>query len=83
MTPLDVDERMKRDSFYVWFIPLLWCGFTIVSYFHPGDEYGLFAFGSMAGAWLFFFCRFDSLGQSEHLRHNNSINRGRPREPLD
>lgn len=54
---------MKRDYFYVWFIPLLWCGFTVVSYFHPGDEYGLFAIGSMAGAWLFFFCRFDSLGQ--------------------
>jgi hypothetical protein len=59
----DADEEMKRDLFYVWFIPLLWCGFTIVSYFHPGDEYGLFACGSMAGAWLFFFCRFDSLGQ--------------------
>ncbi len=44
---------MKRDLFYVWFLPLLWCGFTIVSYFHPGDENALFFLGSIAGTWGF------------------------------
>jgi hypothetical protein len=33
----NLGEEMKRDLFYIWFIPLLWCGFTVVSYFHPGD----------------------------------------------
>ena len=49
---------MKRDLFYIWFIPLLWCGFTIVSYFHPGDEHALFVLGSIAGTWLFFLIEF-------------------------
>jgi len=44
---------MKRDLFYVWFLPLLWCGFTTVSYFHPGDENALFFLGSIAGTWGF------------------------------
>ena len=44
---------MKRDYFYVWVIPLLWCGFTIVSSFHTGDEHGLFILGSIAGTWPF------------------------------
>jgi len=58
---LDVGEGMKRDYFYVWFMPLLWCGFTIVSCFHSGDEHGLFAYGSIAGTWVCFLHQFGSL----------------------
>ena len=55
---------MKRDLFYVWFIPLLWCGFTIVSSFHSGDEHGLFAYGSIVGTWVLRWHQFDSLRHS-------------------
>lgn len=48
---------MNRDWFYVWFVPLLWCGFTVVSSFHTGDEHGLFFLGSIAGVWPFLFLR--------------------------
>ena len=53
---------MKRDYFYVWLLPLLWCGFTIVSYFHPGDENALFVLGSIAGTWPFLLIRFGGAG---------------------
>ena len=53
---------MKRDLFYIWFIPLLWCGFTIVSYFHPGDEHALFFLGSIAGTWFFLLMGFGGTG---------------------
>ncbi|MBN2138954.1 MAG: hypothetical protein JW720_14190 [Sedimentisphaerales bacterium] len=49
---------MKRDWFYIWVLPLLWCGFTVVSYFHPGDEHALFVLGSIAGTWISFFVGF-------------------------
>lgn len=49
---------MKRDIFYVWLLPLLWCGFTIVSYFHPGDENALFFLGCIAGTWPFLLFGF-------------------------
>ena len=49
---------MKRDWFYVWFVPLLWCGFSVVSSFHTGDEHGMFILGSIAGFWPFFLVRF-------------------------
>jgi len=53
---------MKRDLFYIWFIPLLWCGFTIVSYFHPGDENALFFLGCIAGTGVFLLFGFAGAG---------------------
>ena len=55
---------MKRDLFYVWFIPLLWCGFTLFLSFHSGDEHGLFYVGSIAGVWVLWLHRFNSVGQN-------------------
>lgn len=36
---------------YVWLIPLMWMFITWISFHHPGDEYGLFAVGALAGIW--------------------------------
>lgn len=35
-------------------LPVVWAIATVVSYFHPGDEYGLFVFSSIAGSWVCF-----------------------------
>ena len=55
---------MKRDFFYVWFIPLLWCGFTLFLSFHSGDEHGLFYLGSIAGVWVLWLHHFNSVGHN-------------------
>lgn len=55
---------MKRDLFYVWFIPLLWCGFTLFLSFHSGDEHGLFYLGSIAGVWVLYLHQFNSVGHN-------------------
>lgn len=55
---------MKRDCFYIWLVPLVWCGLTIFSCFHSGDEHGLFAFGSIVGMWVWRVHQFDSIQHS-------------------
>jgi len=40
--------------FYVTVLPVVWATAAIVSYFHPGDEYGLFVFSTIAGSWVCF-----------------------------
>ena len=52
---------MKKQVFYTWFIPVLWTSIFILSFFHPGDEYGLFAFGTLAGSWIAFLHQFEPL----------------------
>ena len=42
-------------AFYVVALPIIWVASTVVSYHHPGDEYGMFAFSAIVGAWVFFF----------------------------
>lgn len=34
-------------------LPPLWLAICLLSFRHPGDEYGLFGFGSLAGLWIF------------------------------
>lgn len=43
--------------FYILTLPIVWAIATVVSYFHPGDEYGMFVFSSIAGAWVCFTMR--------------------------
>ena len=43
--------------FYAMVLPVVWAVATVVSYFHPGDEYGLFVFSSIAGSWVCFIIR--------------------------
>jgi hypothetical protein len=38
--------------FFIILIPLLWLAAALVSFFHPGDEYGLFALTTITGVWI-------------------------------
>ena len=35
-------------------LPVIWATAALTSYFHPGDEYGIFVIGSLAGSWVCF-----------------------------
>jgi len=48
-------DRMRL--FFAMMLPAVWAIATVVSYFHPGDEYGLFVFSSIAGSWVCFIIR--------------------------
>lgn len=37
---------------YVWLLPLVWTGVAWANFYHPGDEYGGFVVGSLAGVWI-------------------------------
>ena len=43
---------MTRRRFFVWLLPLLWAPIALVSYFHPGDEYGFYFVSSLLGSWF-------------------------------
>lgn len=36
-------------------LPAIWINAALTSYFHPGDDYGIFAVSSLAGSWVCFF----------------------------
>ena len=40
--------------FFVIVLPVIWATAALTSYFHPGDEYGLFLVSSLAGSWVCF-----------------------------
>jgi len=43
---------MTRRRFFVWVLPALWVPTSLISYYHPGDEYGLYVVSSLLGAWF-------------------------------
>ncbi len=43
--------RLRRN--FATVLPLLWCLACVIGFRYPGDEYGLWALGSVAGAWVF------------------------------
>ncbi|MBI5863398.1 MAG: hypothetical protein HZB38_02580 [Planctomycetes bacterium] len=47
-------HRRTRRIFYRVLLPALWLIGALGSFSHPGDEYGLFAAGNIAGLWSFF-----------------------------
>ncbi len=49
---------MKRHFFTI-ILPILWSSVSIVSYFHPGDEYGIYAVSCIIGIWPFFIFQPD------------------------
>ena len=55
---------MRLRIFYVWLLPLLWAFFTVISFFRSGDEHGCFFIGALAGTWIGYFCRFDSMASA-------------------
>ena len=38
--------------FYIWLLPAIWTAVAWANFAHPGDEYGGFAAGSLAGLWI-------------------------------
>jgi hypothetical protein len=38
--------------FFVWYLPFAWTAVAWINFAHPGDEYGGFAGGSLAGLWI-------------------------------
>ncbi len=42
---------------FVWALPLAWATLSYWALHHPGDEYGLWAAGSLAGIWVARFVR--------------------------
>ena len=48
-------ENSKKKVYFVWLVPIVWVGVSFGQYYHPGDEYGLYAVGSIAGAWIGIF----------------------------
>jgi len=44
---------MKR-FFFTLVLPALWVSVSFVSYFHPGDEYAMYAYSNIIGVWPFF-----------------------------
>jgi hypothetical protein len=38
--------------FYIWLLPAVWTTVAWANFSHPGDEYGGFAAGSLAGLWI-------------------------------
>jgi len=45
-------QRRKRTWLLAWLVPALWLANSYVSSEHPGDEYGMFFVGALAGSWL-------------------------------
>jgi hypothetical protein len=38
---------------FSWWLPLIWTSIAWMNFHYPGDEYGGFAAGSLAGLWIF------------------------------
>jgi len=49
---------MKR-FFYMAVLPILWASVSFVSYYHPGDEYAMYAVSSIIGIWPFYLIQPD------------------------
>lgn len=45
-------RKPRRSWLLVWLVPALWLANSYVSSEHPGDEYGMFFVGALAGSWL-------------------------------
>ena len=55
-SPRPTNRRPYR-RFFIWFLPLVWSLVAFIARSHPGDEYGLFLAGSIAGFWSEFIFR--------------------------
>lgn len=44
----------RRMWFYCWVTPLLWAVISRTALEYPGDEYGVWGVGSLAGLWILF-----------------------------
>jgi hypothetical protein len=44
-----------KEKFFSVVLPLVWAIVSFISYFHPGDEYRIYAYSNIIGIWIFFF----------------------------
>jgi len=44
-----------KKHFFILILPVIWAVVSLVSYYHPGDEYGIYAYSNIIGIWPFFF----------------------------
>ncbi len=51
----------KKRLSYTFLLPALWGVCSFLGYFHPGDEYGLWALSSMAGIWIAYFIKIGDI----------------------
>ncbi|MHC4476209.1 MAG: hypothetical protein ACYTEL_11215 [Planctomycetota bacterium] len=50
-----------RDTFYLWLLPGIWAPCSIFHFFHPGDEYAMWAYSAIAGSWIVYIGPFDEI----------------------
>ena len=51
--PILKGNHVKSSSWcYVWMLPLVWTLVSFAAAHYPGDEYGLWGVGSLAGVWI-------------------------------
>jgi hypothetical protein len=55
--------RSKSRHLLVWLIPSLWSLGAFGSWYHPGDEYGLFCLSILVSLWLVFLLDFGHLSE--------------------
>lgn len=46
-----------KQLHYTWLLPLCWTPLSALGYLYPGDEYALYAMGSLPGLWAYFLFR--------------------------
>ncbi len=45
---------MTKRYFFIMLLPIVWIIVSFVSYYHPGDEYAMYAISNIIGVWPFF-----------------------------
>ena len=48
-----------KQTFYIFVFPILWASVSFVSYFHPGDEYAMYAISNIIGIWPILIFQLD------------------------
>ncbi len=48
-----------KNKYFVWILPILWAGCSLLSFRFPGDEYAMYGISSIAGVWIVFFISLD------------------------
>ena len=43
-----------KAFFFTWLLAVIWAAISWFSFYHPGDEYGVWAMGSLPGLWMVF-----------------------------
>lgn len=43
-----------KQYFFTIILPIMWATVSFVSYFHPGDEYGMYVYCNIIGVWPYF-----------------------------